>query len=149
MRNTLIATVMLFAASGAAAQEFAAAQPHVLYYLSIPLGTSSRAEREPVVGFAWQGRRFDQPLRLQAPIAHFTEAGAFDAKLFLLGGVAAGVAALAAGGGGGSSSAELAATREARVQASRQTGGSTGGGSSGGGSSGGSGGTTCPPRPAC
>jgi hypothetical protein len=70
------------------------AEPSVLYFVTLPFGGESRRDREPVIGFSFQGRQAHQRLRLDSRILHFVEGGV-EAKYLLVGAVALGAAALA------------------------------------------------------
>lgn len=101
-------------------QDFRAAEPSVLYYVSVPLGGASRAEREPVAGFALQGRPATPPIRVDSRFMRLI-GGGVEIKWLIVGGVAAGAVA-------------LAASRDATAEAQRAAQASQ---------------PTCPARPAC
>lgn len=113
MKPTLALLLALLPAQ-ALAQDFRAVEPSVLYFVSIPLGAHSRAERDPVVGFALQGTRPYQAVRMDTRVMSLLEAGAIDAKWLIVGAVAAG-AAVAAGGNDGS--VERQQAQQAQAQA--------------------------------
>jgi hypothetical protein len=79
------------------AQEFRPAEPSVLYYVSIPLDGVTRKQKEPVLGFSYQGRRDYQVVRFDTYMLNLVGTGVFEAKWLIVGAVAAG-AAVAVGG---------------------------------------------------
>jgi hypothetical protein len=74
------------------AQDLRPAEPSVLYFVSVPFGGESRRDREPRVGFALQGRRAYQSLRMDTRIFDFVGSGVVEAKFLIVGAVAAGAA---------------------------------------------------------
>ena len=115
MKHALLA-LLAFLPLCAQAQDLRPIHPSVVYYLSIPLGAESRAEREPVVGFALQGSRPYQFVRMDTRLMNLAGAGAIEAKWLIVGAVAAGAAALA-GGQDSSVEAQRAQQEQALAQA--------------------------------
>jgi hypothetical protein len=74
------------------AQDLRPAEPSVFYFISVPFGGESRRDREPLVGFALQGRRAYQSLRMDTRIFNLVGGGVFEAKFLIVGAVAAGAA---------------------------------------------------------
>ena len=121
MLRKALSLLLVAAPAGACfGQDFRATEPSVLYYVSVPLGGGSRAEREPVVGFALQGRPAAASIRLDTRFMRLIGSGV-EIKWLIVGGVAAGAVA-------------LAASRDATVEAQRAAQASQ---------------PTCPARPAC
>ncbi len=114
-----LAFLLSLAAAPCLAQDLRPAEPSVLYYLSLPLGAESRRDREPVVGFAFQGRRYAQAFRLDTRVLNLVESGAFEVKYLIIGAVAAG-AAVAMGGKDKSVETQQAQQAEAEQQAAAQ-----------------------------
>ncbi|HYD58208.1 MAG TPA: hypothetical protein VEB41_15000 [Burkholderiales bacterium] len=107
----------------AQAQDLRPTDPSVLYFVSIPLGAQSRAEREPVVGFALQGSRPYQAVRMDTRLMNLIGSGAIEAKWLIVGAVAAGTAVLA--GSKDSSVETQRAQQEAAVAQAAANGGPT------------------------
>ena len=98
------------------AQDLRPAEPSVLYFISVPFGGESRRDREPLLGFALQGRRAYQSLRMDTRVLNLVGTGAFEAKYLIVGAVAAG-AAVAMGGRDKSVETQQAQQAEAAQQA--------------------------------
>lgn len=129
MKRTLL-LLALFVAPPALAQDLRPVEPSVLYYISVPFGSESRRDREPVLGFAFQGRRAHQALRMDTRILNLVGTGAFEAKYLIIGAVAAG-AAVAMGRKDKSVETQQAQQAQAiQAQAIQQS-------------------ATCPPKPSC
>jgi hypothetical protein len=93
-----VAVALLLAALPApgVAQDLRPAEPAVLYYVSVPVGGESRRDREPRIGFAFQGRHAHQTFRMDSRILNFA-GGGVEVKYLIVGAVAVGAAALAGG----------------------------------------------------
>jgi hypothetical protein len=91
MKRALALLLSLLAAP-CFAQELRPAEPSVLYYVSVPFGGESRRDREPVLGFALQGRRHHQSLRMDTRVLNLVGSGVIEAKVLIVGAVAAGAA---------------------------------------------------------
>lgn len=109
-----LALILAAVAAPCFAQELRPADNAVLYYVSVPLGAQSRAEREPSLGFAFHSKRAEQAFRMQLPVMKFIGGGVLEAKYLILGAAAAGVAAVA---GGKDKSAETQQTQQAAAAA--------------------------------
>jgi hypothetical protein len=92
MERVLALLLLAGTAAPCLAQDFRPSDPSVLYFVSLPLDGASRREREPVVGFAFQGRRHYQVLRFDSRILNLIGSGAIEGKYLLVGAVAAGAA---------------------------------------------------------
>jgi hypothetical protein len=93
----LLALFLAALAAPSLADDLRPAEPSVLYYVSVPIGGASRLDREPVVGFAFQGRRIQHSFRMDTRVLNLVGSGAFEVKYLIVGAVAAG-AAVAIGG---------------------------------------------------
>jgi hypothetical protein len=89
-----LAILLAMLALPCTAQELRTTEPSVLYFVTIPFGGESRRDREPVIGFSFQGRQASQRLRMDSRILNFIDGGV-EAKYLLVGAVAVGAAALA------------------------------------------------------
>jgi hypothetical protein len=92
-----LALILAALAAPCFAQDFRNADASVLYFVNVPLGAQSRAERDPSLGFALQGRRSEHAFRMQLPLMKFIGGGVIEAKYLILGAAAAGIAAVAGG----------------------------------------------------
>lgn len=110
----LLVLILAAVAAPCFAQDFRTADTSVLYFVNLPLGAQSRAERDPSLGFALQGRRTEQVFRMQLPLMKFIGGGVIEAKYLLLGAAAAGVAAVA---GGSDKSSETQKQQQAEAAA--------------------------------
>ncbi len=79
------------------AQDLRPAEPSVLYYFSVPFGGESRRDHQPVVGFAFQGRRMQQPFAMDTRRLNLVGTGVLEVKWLIVGAVAAGAAVMAGG----------------------------------------------------
>jgi hypothetical protein len=95
MKRTLPLLLAAFAAP-CFAQDLRPVEPSIMYYFSVPFGGESRRDHEPVVGFAFQGKRVNQSFRMDTRLMNLIGTGVFEAKYLIIGAVAAG-AAVAAG----------------------------------------------------
>ncbi len=91
MKRALLFLLALFAAP-VLAQDLRPVEPSVLYFVSVPFGGESRRDREPALGFALQGRRGYQSLRMDTRMLNLVGSGVFEAKYLIVGAVAAGAA---------------------------------------------------------
>lgn len=105
-----IALLLAAVAAPCVAQDFRCTEASVLYYINVPLGAQSRAQRDPSLGFAFQGRRAEQVIRMELPVMKLVGGGVIEAKYLLVGAAAAGVAAIA---GGSDKSAETQRAQQA------------------------------------
>jgi hypothetical protein len=125
-RFSLLAAALLSISPSAFAQELRPGVPTVLYYVSIPIDGVTRADKEPVVGFAFQGSRAYQAVRFDSRVMNFLGSG-FEAKWLIVGAVAAGAAVAV---GSKNSAVTQQQQQQAQAQAQQQT-------------------QSCPKTPAC
>jgi hypothetical protein len=82
-----------------AAQDFRAAEPSVLYFVSIPLGGVSRTEGRPAFGIALQeGGRERRVFRVHTGMMNLAGADAIELRWLIFGGVVAAAALAGAAG---------------------------------------------------
>ena len=93
LSRLLLALLAMLPCAGLS-QELRPAEPSVLYFVSVPFGGESRRDREPVIGFSFQGRQARPSLRVDSRIMNFLEGG-MEMKYLLVGAVVVGAAALA------------------------------------------------------
>jgi hypothetical protein len=91
-RLSVLAAALLILSPSCFAQELRPGVPSVLYYISVPLDGVTRKDREPMVGFAFQGVRSYQVVRFDSRVMNLFGAGGFEAKWLIVGAVAAGAA---------------------------------------------------------
>jgi hypothetical protein len=96
-RLSLMAAALMAITPSSFAQELRPGVPAVLYYISFPLDGATRKDKEPLVGFAYQGSRAYQVVRFDNRVMNLLEAGAFEAKWLIAGAVAAGAVVAVAG----------------------------------------------------
>ena len=120
MKRALVLSLALAAPLPCFAQDLRPAEPSVLYFVSVPFGGESRLEREPLVGFALQGRRSYQSLRMDTRVLNLIGTGAFEAKYLIVGAVAAGAAVAM---GGRDKSVEAQQAQQAQTAQQAATGG--------------------------
>jgi hypothetical protein len=87
-----LALLLALAATPCLGQELGPTEPSVLYFVSLPFGGESRRDREPLVGFAFQGKRHYQSFRMDTRVLNLVGTGAFEVKYLIIGAVAAGAA---------------------------------------------------------
>jgi hypothetical protein len=107
-----LALLLALAATPALGQELRPAEPSVLYFVSLPFDGASRRDREPLLGFAFQGKRHYESFRMDTRILNLAGSG-FEVKYLIIGAVAAG-AAVAMGGSDASTEAQRAQQAEAQ-----------------------------------
>jgi hypothetical protein len=90
-RFSVLAAALLSISPSGFAQELRPGVPAVLYYVSIPIDGITRADKQPVIGFAFQGSRAYQAVRFDSRVINFLESG-FEAKWLIVGAIAAGAA---------------------------------------------------------
>jgi hypothetical protein len=81
-----------------AAQDFRAADPAVLYFMSIPLDGGARAAGPPAFGIALQVGGDEQRILLHTGMMSFTDTGGIELRWLIFGGVAAAAALAGAAG---------------------------------------------------
>jgi hypothetical protein len=96
-RLSLLAALLLAISPSGFAQELRPGVPSVLYYVSFPLDGVTHNDREPLIGFAFQGSHAYQVVRFDSRVLNFLEEGGFEAKWLIAGAVAAGAAVAVAG----------------------------------------------------
>jgi hypothetical protein len=96
-RIVVLAAALLAFTPSSFAQELRPGVPSVLYFISFPLDGTNRKDKEPMVGFAFQGSHAYQVVRFDNRVMNLLEAGGFEAKWLLVGAVAAGAVVAVAG----------------------------------------------------
>jgi hypothetical protein len=108
-----LAVLLLALATPCFGQELRPAEPSVLYFVSLPFGGESRRDREPLLGFAFQGKRHYESFRMDTRVLNLAGSGGFEVKYLVIGAVAAG-AAVAMGSKDSSAEAQRAQQAEAQ-----------------------------------
>ena len=96
-RISLLTAALLAISPSVVAQDLRPGVPSVLYFVSFPLDGTTRKDKEPLVGFAYQGSRAYQVVRFDTRVMNFLEAGGFEAKWLIAGALAAGAVVAVAG----------------------------------------------------
>lgn len=109
----VLALLLALAATPCLGQALHPAEPSVLYFVSLPLDGASRRDREPLLGFALQGKRHYESFRIDTRVLNLVGSGGFEVKYLLVGAVAAG-AAVAMGSKDSSTQAQRAQQAEAQ-----------------------------------
>jgi len=99
--------------------------PGVTFYFSVPLDARNAKEQSLAAGFAIQGKRPYETVRIDSRMFNFLGTG-IEAKWLIAGVVAAG-AAVAVAGKDKSTSTSYQQQQQQQIQAQQQTGGSGGG----------------------
>jgi hypothetical protein len=108
-----LAVLLLALATPCLGQELRPAEPSVLYFVSLPFDGESRRDREPLLGFAFQGKRHYESFRMDTRVLNLAGSGGFEVKYLVIGAVAAG-AAVAMGSKDSSAEAQRAQQAEAQ-----------------------------------
>ena len=107
-----VALLLALAATPCLGQELRPAEPSVLYFVSLPFDGESRRDREPLLGFAFQGKRHHESFRMDTRVLNLAGSG-LEVKYLIIGAVAAG-AAVAMGSKDSSTEAQRAQQAEAQ-----------------------------------
>lgn len=107
-----LALLLALAATPGLGQAVQPAEPSVLYFVSLPFDGESRRDREPLLGFALQGKRHYESFRMDTRVLNLVGSG-FEVKYLIIGAVAAG-AAVAMGSKDSSTEAQRAQQAEAQ-----------------------------------
>jgi hypothetical protein len=92
---TAAAILLGATASAIAADSPTSPEATVMYYMRVPTDGSSRQEREPIVGFQLQGKRDYQVVNMDTRMLKLFDGGILEAKVLIIGAVAAGAAVVA------------------------------------------------------
>jgi len=136
------AALVCVATPGAAFDHLSQPQPGVKFYFSVPLDARNAKEQTLSAGFALQGRREYETVRIDSAMINNFIGGGIEAKWIIAGVVAAGAAVAVASKDKGTSTSyqqqqqAQAAQQQAQAQ---QSGGGGGGGTA----------DPCPVTPAC
>jgi hypothetical protein len=88
-----VLAALLAASAGAAAQELVDPDAATMFYVRIPLGGTSGAERQPAFGLMLQGSRAYETVYLDTRMFRFLPLGGLEVKWLVAGGIAVAAAA--------------------------------------------------------
>ena len=142
------AALVCVAAPSAAFDGLNQPQPGVKFYFSVPLDARNAKEQVMSAGFAIQGRREYEAVRIDSGLINNFIGGGVEAKWLIAGVVAAG-AAVAIASKDKSTTASQNQQQNTQQAAATGTSTGTGTGTSTSGNTGGTGGGSCPVKPTC